>query len=67
MSSTRSSTLNLSEPANATILDGEGLGTIMDNDELPSLSINDVTVTEGNSGQSTPSSRSASLPPAARR
>ena len=42
--------LNLSVPANATILDGVGLGTIVDNDGLPSLSVNDVTVTEGNGG-----------------
>ena len=42
--------LNLSVPANATILDGAGLGTIVDNDGLPSLSVNDVTVTEGNGG-----------------
>ena len=39
------------EPVNATIADGQGLGTITDNDPLPALSINDVTVTEGNSGQ----------------
>jgi large repetitive protein len=42
--------LNLSNPANATILDGQGIGTIVDNDPLPALSVNDVTVTEGNSG-----------------
>ena len=42
--------LNLSVPANATILDAVGLGTIVDNDGLPSLSVNDVTVTEGNGG-----------------
>ena len=42
--------VNLSNPANATISDGQGVGTITDNDPLPSLSINDVTVTEGNTG-----------------
>ena len=42
--------VNLSNPSNATISDGQGVGTISDNDPLPSLSINDVTVTEGNTG-----------------
>ncbi len=43
-------TLNLSNPTNATILDASGTGTINDDDPLPSLSIDDVTTTEGNSG-----------------
>jgi len=38
--------VNLSNPTNATILDGQGLGTILDNDAMPMLSINDVTVSE---------------------
>ncbi|HKB19631.1 MAG TPA: Calx-beta domain-containing protein, partial [Gaiellaceae bacterium] len=42
--------VNLSGPTNATITDGQGIGTIVDDDGLPSLSINDVAVTEGNSG-----------------
>src|SRR6185436_11315360 len=42
--------VNLSSPTNATILDGQGLGTITDDDPLPTVSINDVTVTEGNTG-----------------
>ncbi|MGH3082195.1 MAG: beta strand repeat-containing protein [Gaiellaceae bacterium] len=43
--------LNLSAgPTNATIADGEGVGTIVDNDGGPSIFINDVTVVEGNSG-----------------
>ena len=42
--------VNLAEPANATIADAQGLGTITDDDPTPTLSINDVTVTEGNSG-----------------
>ena len=42
--------VNLSAPGNATILDGQGLGTITNDDAVPSLSIGDVTVTEGNSG-----------------
>ncbi len=46
-------TLNLSNPTNATILDASGTGTINDDDPLPSLSIDDVTLTEGDSGSST--------------
>ena len=33
-----------------TIADGIGVGTITDDDAAPTLSINDVTVTEGNTG-----------------
>ncbi len=43
-------TVGLSGATNATISDNSGLGTITDDDAPPSLSINDVTVTEGNSG-----------------
>ena len=43
-------TVTLSTPVNATLLDGQGLGTITDDDGFPSLSINDVTVTEANGG-----------------
>ena len=43
-------TINLSNAANATIADPQGIGTITDNDPLPALSIDDVTVTEGNTG-----------------
>ena len=46
-------TLNLSNATNATILDASGTGTINDDDPLPSLSIDDVTVTEGDSGSVT--------------
>jgi len=42
--------VNLSSPVNATIADGQGIGTIIDNDPEPSLTVNDVTVTEGTSG-----------------
>jgi hypothetical protein len=42
--------VNLSSPVAATIADGQGTGTILDNDSSPSLSINDVTVTENNTG-----------------
>ena len=43
-------TVTLSTPVNATLLDAQGIGTITDDDGFPSLSINDVTVTETNGG-----------------
>ena len=43
-------TVNLSNAVNAAILDPTGLGTIVDNDPPPALSINDVTVTEPDTG-----------------
>ncbi len=51
--------VNLSNPTNATIGDGQGVGTIIDNDAPPppTVSIGDATVTEGNAGRSTRSSR----------
>jgi hypothetical protein len=42
--------MNLSAPLNATIADGQGIATIINDDTPPTISINDVTVTEGNSG-----------------
>jgi hypothetical protein len=42
--------VNLSGAVNASLLDPEGLGTITDDDNSPSLSINDLTVTEGHTG-----------------
>lgn len=42
--------VRLSSPSNATIADGEGVGTIRNDDNLPSLSIADASVVEGNSG-----------------
>ena len=42
--------LNLSNPINATIPDPQGVGTITNDDGPPVISINDVTVTEGNAG-----------------
>jgi large repetitive protein len=39
--------VNLSAPTNATIADGTGQATILDNDPEPTLSINDVTRNEG--------------------
>jgi hypothetical protein len=38
----------LSTPVHATLSDGNGAGTIKDDDPRPSLAINDVTVAEGN-------------------
>jgi DNA polymerase IIIc chi subunit len=46
-------TVNLSGPVNATVSDAQGTGTITNDDAMPSLSINDVSVTEGNSGTTT--------------
>ncbi|MBI3406979.1 MAG: DUF11 domain-containing protein [Planctomycetes bacterium] len=43
-------TVNLSNAQNATINDGAGTGTILNDDTLPTLAINNVAVTEGNSG-----------------
>jgi urease beta subunit len=42
--------VDLSAPVNARILDGHGVGTILDDDPLPELSIGDEAVAEGNSG-----------------
>ncbi len=45
--------VNLSNASNGVILDSQGQGTITDNDPPPSLSINDVSVIEGDSGTTT--------------
>jgi aryl-phospho-beta-D-glucosidase BglC (GH1 family) len=46
--------LRFSTPTNATLVDGEGMGTIKDDDGvqtvLPQLTVGDASVTEGNSG-----------------
>jgi len=42
--------VNLTNPSNATIADEQGVGTITDDDAAPSISINDVTIAEGNTG-----------------
>jgi WD40 repeat protein len=42
--------VNLSNATNAEISDGQGVGSITNDDIAPQLSINDVTVTEGNAG-----------------
>ena len=45
--------VNLSGASNATIADTQGLGTIVNDDPPPSISINDVSLTEGNAGTAT--------------
>ena len=42
--------VNLSNPTGATISDGQGIGTITDNDPLPFLFAGDCAVAEGNTG-----------------
>jgi hypothetical protein len=42
--------VNLTGPINATLTDGQGIAPITNDDTAPSLSINDVTVIEGNTG-----------------
>jgi hypothetical protein len=42
--------VNLTNPANASILDNQGLGTINNDDAVPQVSINDVSLSEGNAG-----------------
>ncbi|WP_429002915.1 putative Ig domain-containing protein [Xanthomonas sacchari] len=45
--------VNVTNPNGATITGGQGVGTINNDDAQPSLSIGDVSVTEGNSGTTT--------------
>ena len=47
--------LTLSNPTRAYLAKSQGVGTILDDDPTPSLSINNVTVTEGDSGSKTAS------------
>ena len=54
--------VNLSSPSGATLFDGQGLGTIL-NDDGPVLRINDVSKAEGNNGV-TPFTFTVSLSPA---
>ena len=42
--------VDLSNPANATISDAQGIGTITNDDSAPLVSVNDVTLLEGDSG-----------------
>src|SRR5947208_11510433 len=39
--------VNLSAASNASIADNQGIGTVANDDSQPTISINDVTVTEG--------------------
>jgi N,N-dimethylformamidase beta subunit-like protein/uncharacterized protein DUF4082/Big-like domain-containing protein/Calx-beta domain-containing protein/purple acid phosphatase-like protein len=48
-------TVNLSSPVNAAITTAQGIGTILDNDPAPGISINNVSVAEGNTGTKTAS------------
>lgn len=43
-------TVQLSGASGADLIDSSGVGTIIDDDGLPSLAINDVTLTEGSGG-----------------
>lgn len=52
--------VNLSNPVNGTIADGQGEGTILNDDPQPAISINDVAVDEGNFG-TTPATFTVSL------
>jgi hypothetical protein len=45
--------VNVSNVAGATVADAQGQGTIVNDDAQPALSIDDVSVNEGNSGTST--------------
>jgi hypothetical protein len=45
--------VNLSNPTNAAILDSQGQGTINEDDSPPTLTIDDVSLNEGNSGPTT--------------
>jgi hypothetical protein len=45
--------VRLTNASNASIADGTGVGTIVDNDPTPTATINDVTITEANTGTRT--------------
>jgi len=51
--SNKTFTVQLSNPVNATLGDSAAVGTIIDNDSAPTLSISSTSVNEGNSGQTT--------------
>jgi Ca2+-binding RTX toxin-like protein len=42
--------INISNPTNAEISDSQGVGTILDNDGMPIITINDAQVIEGDAG-----------------
>ncbi|WP_425510202.1 putative Ig domain-containing protein [Xanthomonas indica] len=45
--------VNVSNVSGATVADGQGQGTIVNDDAAPALSVGDVSVSEGNSGTTT--------------
>ena len=45
--------VNLTNPSNGVIVDGEGTATIVNDDVTPELSVADISVVEGNNGKST--------------
>lgn len=49
--SNKTFTVQLSNPVNATLGDSAAVGTIIDNDSAPTLSVSGTSVNEGNSGQ----------------
>jgi glucose/arabinose dehydrogenase len=53
--------VNLSAPTNTTIADNQGVGTITNDDTQPTISINNVTVNEGNAAGSTTAGFTVSL------
>jgi uncharacterized repeat protein (TIGR01451 family) len=53
-------TVTLSTPSNVAINDGTATGTITDDDDPPTIAVNDVSVNEGNSG-TTPATFTVSL------
>lgn len=53
--SNKTFTVQLSNPVNATLGDSVAVGTIVDNDSAPTLSVSGTSVNEGNSGQTTAS------------
>jgi CSLREA domain-containing protein len=45
--------VNLTNPLNATIADNQAIGTILNDDSAPAITINDANITEGNAGTKT--------------
>lgn len=52
--------VNVTNVSGASVADGQGVGTIVNDDPLPTLSINDVSVYEGNAG-ATPATLTVAL------
>ena len=57
--------VNLGTPTNATLLDGQGIGTIADDEGAAGLSISDATVAEGDAGTATLTFTVTLAPPSA--